>query len=203
MIYVIRTSARTLLAVACACPNPRENPRKVLWGLYVELTPTTARFVATDGKMLLTSIEAAECDPIGEEAENGQFILPLSALTGLKKSDGDISVVFDATAKHGELVCGPRRIEFKPIDATYPLWRDAAPKQINETALASCGISAALMARAQKAAELIGARRVLWVPSGFTPGILDFGCGNITGFAMPVRLEINATVPVYEDFKAS
>lgn len=185
-----------LLAATAAFASTEET-RYYLCGVLLEVTPSGVAYVATDGHRMIvshkTTDDAQSCDWTGP----AQIIVPFADCKRLKLSkraaveDADLKVNADGscTFTHRDLTWS-----FKPIDGTFPDWRQVLPSDSEGKAQSFWNYRYAVsFSEFAEKMEFGQAQIIQRDGSSPMPVIFSQADCNSFGILMPVRRATDAT----------
>ena len=170
---------KALLAIA-----PKNDIRKYLNSVCIDVRATDAVAVATDGHKLIAV--GLVCDD-GDYVP-GQYILPREALEGIKSTlKQPVRVTLDLVTRSAFVDGYPTRVTIAIMDEHYPDWRKVVPLTVSGE---PAQYNAEYIAAFGKAHKLLGGK--------YSPGILHNGygaarivlAGDAIGVLMPMRLDL-------------
>jgi DNA polymerase-3 subunit beta len=157
-------------------------------GVLVEIENGQLRFVATNGQRLAISV----MENVGMEKDLTQFIIPRKGVGELARvvpDNPDINVSLEFSANHMQAKCADAILTTKLIDATYPDYTRAIPKNGDKTLVGDrLEIKEALVRTAILSNEMYRNVRLL-----LEPGKLEMHSNN------PLQEEAEETVSVEYD----
>jgi hypothetical protein len=162
LFTIPRLTADRLSRLALACAD-EAGP---LGGISIRVTATTARFAATNGRLLaslVVMLDGLTGDPLDAILDAGQFT---AALKSTAKASGG-RITFEIGAKEARLTNGTASAIVRRIEGTYPrvehVWTRTAGRQWVPT---MSSLDPLLLATAQK---ISGARQALLFASPVDP----------------------------------
>jgi len=123
----VRFIAAHLKAIALLAAG--QDVRYYLNGVCVEATPFETRLVATDGHKLGLLRHAVE----NEIDKDLSFIIPASTIASMKLGKRDLTLLVECEIEAGKyaLHLPNTRIDFVPVDGTFPAYRRVIPKTLS------------------------------------------------------------------------
>lgn len=179
-------------------------------GAKFELSPESARVIATDGFRLAYSAMAAA--PIGDATQPRQFVIPRSTLSYLVSSSFiDANAVYTLTTDNHHHVASVMiwlerhiAISVKTMEGTFPDYQRVIPSQYKVEATVSAKALYDALARVQVLSDKSSNNRVditlepqsamleLAVSGGYGSGEEALGLQSITGASEPFTFAFNA-----------
>lgn len=182
-----------LLAVSKAAS--KEETRYYLNGVLIEARERHVTYVASDGHILIAARE--DLDGARDTPLIGDFIIPLNIITRFKLAQLK-KFPFAVLSKKGDNMAiefNGERIEFLPIDGTFPDWRRVIPSKISGD---TAQFNPALLSRLSAAKKIFGETELITIAhNGSAPAVVSFGADtkNAFGIVMPFRAVAEPCVP--------
>jgi hypothetical protein len=198
-----RIDVRVLKAISAFAST--EETRYYLNGVSVEIEPRAVTYVATDGHRLVVFHD----DEFDDENENtllGKFIIPTAQCKAhvVKKSDLSLGTLSSDDSGSLTLTFCDVGVIFKPIDGSFPNWRNVPPKNNPSGVTAQFNLNYA-QSFAKFAADL-----ALPIPTiahnQLDPAIVQFGpLNHVFGVLMPMTssADLSRTMPEWARLSVS